>query len=196
MWRRRRPWPRRSARGCSVSALRCAKTAERRCRGRFGARPWWGVRRALRREADGPLATRAALCLLPLKASGYLQPGSSTVWPGGWHFALASFGPPPLLPGPKDGSPNAAGASAPRTPSVVRATAMRFLMSLLSRWLVAWVCRGNGGRSGPRADCRAVGGVAGALAALAGAVAAVGGRRRVGEAGGRRERREDAECGD
>src|SRR5829696_3595943 len=38
----------------------------------------------------------------------YLQPGSSTVCPGGWHFAPASFGPLLLLPGPKSGSAAAA----------------------------------------------------------------------------------------
>jgi hypothetical protein len=32
-----------------------------------------------------------------------LQPGSSTVCPGGWHFAPPSFGPLLLLPGPKSG---------------------------------------------------------------------------------------------
>src|SRR5215212_11150600 len=55
----------------------------------------------------------------------YLQPGVVVVWPGGWHLALASFGPPPLLPGPKDGSAIAAGASAPSTVSVVKTTAIR-----------------------------------------------------------------------
>src|SRR5215207_2212639 len=60
--------------------------------------------------------------------SDYLQPGVSTVCPGGWHLALASFGPPPLLPGPNDGSAIAAGASAPSTASVVTAKAMRFFM--------------------------------------------------------------------
>src|SRR5829696_3887366 len=60
--------------------------------------------------------------------SDYLQPGVSTVCPGGWHLALASFGPPPLLPGPNDGSPSAAGASAPNTVSVVNTTAIRLFM--------------------------------------------------------------------
>src|SRR5829696_9608466 len=60
--------------------------------------------------------------------SDYLQPGVSTVCPGGWHLALASLGPPPLLPGPNDGSAIAAGASAPSTDSVVKTTAMRFFM--------------------------------------------------------------------
>src|SRR5829696_1795828 len=64
--------------------------------------------------------------------SDYLQPGVSTVCPGGWHLALASFGPPPLLPGPNDGSAIAAGASAPSTASVVKARAMRFFMSFSS----------------------------------------------------------------
>src|SRR5215216_6770707 len=58
----------------------------------------------------------------------YLQPGVVVVWPGGWHLALASFGPPPLLPGPNDGSASAAGASTPSTPRVANATAMRFLI--------------------------------------------------------------------
>src|SRR5829696_560800 len=65
----------------------------------------------------------------------YLQPGVSVVWPGGWHLALASFGPPPLLPGPNDGSASAAGASAPSTPRVVSATAMRFFILSLQQEL-------------------------------------------------------------
>ena len=59
----------------------------------------------------------------------YLQPGSVTVCPGGWHLAPPSFGPLLLLPGPKSGSASAAGASAPSTPSVANAIARRFLMS-------------------------------------------------------------------
>src|SRR5215211_5865652 len=47
----------------------------------------------------------------------YLQPGSSTVCPGGWHFAPGSLGPCCELPGPKSGSANAAGVAAPSTPS-------------------------------------------------------------------------------
>src|SRR5215218_3781186 len=63
----------------------------------------------------------------------YLQPGVSVVWPGGWHLALASFGPPPLLPGPNDGSASAAGASTPSTPRVANATAIRFLILSLQQ---------------------------------------------------------------
>ena len=37
----------------------------------------------------------------------YLQPGVVVVCPGGWHFAFPACGPPPLLPGPKDGAANA-----------------------------------------------------------------------------------------
>src|SRR5829696_10013581 len=65
----------------------------------------------------------------------YLQPGSVTVCPGGWHLALASFGPPPLLPGPKLGSASAAGASAPSTPNVANRIATRFLMVYLHHWI-------------------------------------------------------------
>jgi hypothetical protein len=48
----------------------------------------------------------------PALFASYLQPGVSVVCPGGWHFAFASFGPPPLLPGPKDGAANAGAAVA------------------------------------------------------------------------------------
>src|SRR5829696_3780743 len=69
--------------------------------------------------------------------TAYLQPGVVVVCPGGWHLALASFGPPPLLPGPNDGSASAAaGASAPSTPRVANATAMRFLIVSLHQMRV------------------------------------------------------------
>jgi hypothetical protein len=55
----------------------------------------------------------------------YLQPGSFTVWPGGWHLAPPSFGPLLLLPGPKSGSAKAVAgmASAPiasASPTILR----------------------------------------------------------------------------
>src|SRR5215203_3008148 len=61
----------------------------------------------------------------PHSSSVYLQPGVVVVWPGGWHLALASFGPPPLLPGPNDGSASADGASAPSKAHVDSAIAIR-----------------------------------------------------------------------
>src|SRR5215211_8606941 len=58
---------------------------------------------------------RASSLPIGRRLTGYLQPGSFTVWPGGWHLAPPSFGPLLLLPGPKSGSAKAdAGiASAP-----------------------------------------------------------------------------------
>src|SRR4051794_8092216 len=53
---------------------------------------------------DGRVAPRPRETAGRVATWAYLQPGVSTVWPGGWHLALASLGPPPLLPGPNDGS--------------------------------------------------------------------------------------------
>src|SRR5215213_3517832 len=59
--------------------------------------------------------------------TSYLQPGSVTVWPGGWHFAPPSFGPLELFPGPKSGFAAAIPLS-PRASTAVRA-AMRFFIT-------------------------------------------------------------------
>jgi integrase-like protein len=56
----------------------------------------------------------------------YLQPGSVTVWPGGWHFAPGSFGPLLLLPGPKSGSAKAGAAEIERAATAsIDASALR-----------------------------------------------------------------------
>src|SRR5215218_8762816 len=56
----------------------------------------------------------------------YLQPGSSTVWPGGWHLAPPSFGPLLLLPGPKSGSAKAGAADMDRAATArIDASALR-----------------------------------------------------------------------
>jgi hypothetical protein len=64
--------------------------------------------------------------------AAYLQPGSFTVWPGGWHLAPPSFGPFELLPGPKSGSAatGAAGmASAPTVRTAARSLRLRMCSS-------------------------------------------------------------------
>jgi hypothetical protein len=59
-------------------------------------------------------------------AAYYLQPGSKTVWPGGWHFAPPSFGPLLLLPGPKSGSAKAGAAVIERAATArIDASALR-----------------------------------------------------------------------
>jgi hypothetical protein len=72
----------------------------------------------------------------PHSSSVYLQPGVVVVWPGGWHLALASFGPPPLLPGPNDGSASADGASAPSNAQVDSAIAILLRSGLIQTSLV------------------------------------------------------------
>lgn len=47
--------------------------------------------------------------------ASYLQPGSFTGCPGGWHFAPGSSGPLLLRPGPKSGSAKAHAAEIDRT---------------------------------------------------------------------------------
>jgi len=62
--------------------------------------------------------------------AAYLQPGSNTVWPGGWHLAPPSFGPFWLLPGPKSGAATtgAAGmASAPVAKTAARSLRLRMV---------------------------------------------------------------------
>jgi hypothetical protein len=56
----------------------------------------------------------------------YLQPGSSTVCPGGWHLAPPSCGPLLLLPGPKSGSAKAGAAVMERAATaIIDASALR-----------------------------------------------------------------------
>src|SRR5215208_2310558 len=58
--------------------------------------------------------------------TSYLQPGSLTVWPGGWHFAPPSLGPLLLFPGPKSGSANAGAAEIDRAATArIDASALR-----------------------------------------------------------------------
>ena len=66
----------------------------------------------------------------PVAASvAYLQPGSNTVWPGGWHLAPASFGPFWLLPGPKSGSATAGAAGMESAPTdSIKAKSLRLRM--------------------------------------------------------------------
>jgi hypothetical protein len=62
----------------------------------------------------------------------YLQPGSKTVWPGGWHLAPPSFGPLLLLPGPKSGSATAGAAGMASAPTdSMRAKSLRLRITLL-----------------------------------------------------------------
>src|SRR5829696_5989586 len=66
--------------------------------------------------------------------AAYLQPGVSVVWPGGWH--LPTWGPefpspPPLLPGPKAGSPRAGAALIPSAHTDKTAANVFRLMVLL-----------------------------------------------------------------
>src|SRR5215211_7081341 len=77
----------------------------------------------------GAGAVRPRHSLLPT----YLQPGVSTVCPGGWHFAPGSFGPLLLLPGPKSGSANAAPAPPNDIVSAKRAAMINIVMRLRIR---------------------------------------------------------------
>ena len=73
---------------------------------------------AMLSDRDGP--TRVHAIVYPAGAAvaaSYLQPGVSTVWPGGWHFAPPSCGPFLLLPGPKSGSAKAGAAVMDRAPT-------------------------------------------------------------------------------
>jgi hypothetical protein len=64
----------------------------------------------------------------------YLQPGSKTVWPGGWHLAPPSFGPFWLLPGPKSGFATAGAAGMASAPTDrMAAKSLRLRMILLLR---------------------------------------------------------------
>src|SRR5215203_3792577 len=85
----------------------------------------------------------------------YLQPGVVVVWPGGWHLALASCGPPPLLPGPNDGSASADGASAPSNAHVDSAIAIRLRSGLIQTSLVVFGPRAT--ISEPRTEDKAAG---------------------------------------
>jgi hypothetical protein len=67
-------------------------------------------------------------------AAPYLQPGSLTVCPGGWHLAPPSFGPLLLLPGPKSGSATAGAAGMDRAPVARMAARSLRLRMFLLRW--------------------------------------------------------------
>ena len=91
----------------------------------------------------GPERAKSSDFSVSLRAGSYLQPGVSVVCPGGWHLPTdgPEFpAPPPLLPGPKAGSPNAGAASteipsaAPRTTAVIL-----FRMSHLPMWFLRWL---------------------------------------------------------
>ena len=74
-----------------------------------GATPLCGTMGRSRGRAEVPRGT-------PTRPAepGYLQPGSLTVCPGGWHLAAGSCGPFWLFPGPKSGLANTGAAEIDR----------------------------------------------------------------------------------
>lgn len=91
------------------------------------------IAQAVSRRKGATVAAPPRVFLTRYESQFYLQPGSSTVCPGGWHFAPPSFGPLLLLPGPKSGFPKAAaGTESAKAPaSSTAAIFLRIVLLLL-----------------------------------------------------------------